>query len=250
MEVRIYFGKQSRLIIQENIHPVQTAMNSNRIGLYLYPRCGPFVRILLRDQCALNDAGVLRKICFEILTLKFTIKTVNVLGNWVKVYISTKFLETQFMKQSPQPTTHVNLRFEYAWRWFSFHAKQRISMFNFFLIGIGILANAYVFLVMGDINEAAGTLAIIGALASAVFVLLDRRNHQLVHIGERLLKELENNDLFIDTTQASTQGGSLQREQVLGEPPFFLKHWFLIEGFQVMACVCFIIAAAYAFLAR
>lgn len=148
--------------------------------------------------------------------------------------------------------THANLRFEYAWRWFAFHAKQRVSMFNFFLIGMGILANAYVFLLTGHINEAAGTLAILGALMSALFVLLDRRNHQLVHVGEEFLKELEDSELFADTTRSSTQPSPLplHRERVLGEPAFFLKHWFLMEGFEVIACIGFIIAAVYAFLAR
>jgi len=28
---------------------------------------------------------------------------------------------------------------DYAWKWFEYHAKQRISMFNYFLIVSGIL---------------------------------------------------------------------------------------------------------------
>ena len=28
----------------------------------------------------------------------------------------------------------ANIQFEYAWRWFDLHAKQRVSMFNFFLL--------------------------------------------------------------------------------------------------------------------
>jgi len=114
----------------------------------------------------------------------------------------------------------------------------------------GVLANAYVFLVIGGIAEAAGILAIIGALMSAVFVLLDRRNHRLIHIAEELLREFEDNHIIIDTTQASIPKGPLQREKVLGEPPFFLKHWFLMEGLEIIACIGFIVASVYAFLIR
>ena len=36
------------------------------------------------------------------------------------------------------------VRFQYAWNWFEFHAKQRTTMFNYFLVSVGIFANAAV----------------------------------------------------------------------------------------------------------
>lgn len=38
------------------------------------------------------------------------------------------------------PTDLHKLQFEYAWKWFSFHADQRTKVFNFMLILVGILA--------------------------------------------------------------------------------------------------------------
>ena len=45
---------------------------------------------------------------------------------------------------SKEPTELQKLRFDYAWKWFNFHAEQRTKMFNFMLVGLGILATALV----------------------------------------------------------------------------------------------------------
>ena len=37
----------------------------------------------------------------------------------------------------------LHLKLDYAWRWFALHTKQRVTMFNCFLVASGILANAY-----------------------------------------------------------------------------------------------------------
>ncbi len=145
-------------------------------------------------------------------------------------------------KRDPQ----LGLRFEYAWRWFEFHSRQRVSMFNFFIIGIGILGNAYVLVLNGRSANVAGVLAIIGTLMSLAFVALDRRNRQLVHMGEEMLRELERNCLF--PVPNPGQLGPLQTEKTTEEPPFFLKHWFLIEGFEGVACIAFVAGVVYAFI--
>jgi hypothetical protein len=157
------------------------------------------------------------------------------------------------MAEELESNKYLDVRFEYAWRWFAFHARQRVSMFNFFLIGVGILANAYVLLMIQNIRGVAGSLAIIATLMCAVFVLLDRRNHQLVHLGEEILRQLEKNALFQSRITPTTQQeyaelGPLEREQRLGPTPFYLKHWFLMEGFQTMVGIAFAAAAIYAFL--
>ena len=45
--------------------------------------------------------------------------------------------------QRDEVTTLVQTKFEYAWRYFALHARQRVTMFNFFLLGSGVIANAY-----------------------------------------------------------------------------------------------------------
>lgn len=89
--------------------------------------------------------------------------------------------------------THVDellkLRFEYAWRHFEYHAKQRITMFHFFLIITGIFANAYVLLLGKNFPEITVGIAIIGAFISGGFLALDWRNTQLVKMGEEILEK-------------------------------------------------------------
>lgn len=142
----------------------------------------------------------------------------------------------------------LNLRFEYAWRWFEFHSRQRVSMFNFFLIGIGILGNAYVLVLNSGRGGVAGSLAIVGALMALDFVVLDRRNRQLVKLGEQMLRIFECDELYRYPVPGSGPTGPLQTERTAGEPTFCLKHWFLIESFEAVAGIAFAIGAIYAFM--
>ena len=66
-----------------------------------------------------------------------------------------------------------NDRLDYAWKWFEYHAKQRISMFNYFLIASGILAHACMTLICEECFVSAMGLATIGTLVSICFVILD-----------------------------------------------------------------------------
>lgn len=42
------------------------------------------------------------------------------------------------------------LRIDYAWKWFDLHAKQRMTLFNYFLIIAGILANGMLLSIKDD----------------------------------------------------------------------------------------------------
>lgn len=88
-------------------------------------------------------------------------------------------------------------RYNYSWDSFEFHAKQRISMFNFFIIFAGISANAIATLLRTDRYIMAGSLAIAGSVISCIFIFLDRRNEELVHNAEDNLRELEKDVIFI-----------------------------------------------------
>jgi hypothetical protein len=40
--------------------------------------------------------------------------------------------------EASDPTGLQQLQFDYAWKWFSFHADQRIKMFNYMLVVFGV----------------------------------------------------------------------------------------------------------------
>jgi hypothetical protein len=98
-----------------------------------------------------------------------------------------------------KPDKLLSLRFEYAWRYFNFHASQRTTMFNFFLVFSAFFIGVYVNsgLTHGEPGILTLMMPIVGILITIMFLFLDRRNEELVHIAEDVLKKLEE-DLFRD----------------------------------------------------
>jgi hypothetical protein len=87
-------------------------------------------------------------------------------------------------------------RLEYARYFFDHHAKQRMSMFNFFLVFVGFALAAYGTLLKDGVPGIAAILAFIAAMLTVFFICLERRNEELVHITEDVLKSLESDVLF------------------------------------------------------
>ena len=144
----------------------------------------------------------------------------------------------------------LQIRLNYAWRWFALHAQQRVTMFNYFLVASGILANAYGLLLQAKHWEAAIAAAIIGCLVGVVSLGLDARNHQLVKLGEEVLAEIEREHLFQAEPQSggydSPIHGILYREEKRGESFFLFKHWVLFRSLEAVCTAGFLAAAVYA----
>ena len=111
----------------------------------------------------------------------------------------------------------LKLRFDFAWKHFEYHARQRIFMFNFFLVVTGILANSYVALLRLGLHEIAVGLGFLGFLFSLSFFALDWRNTQLAMMGQYVLLKLEKDDIFkefnIEKEAKSVQLGVLLQEE-------------------------------------
>jgi hypothetical protein len=91
------------------------------------------------------------------------------------------------------------LRFEYAWRHFDLHAKQRIQMFYFFLISVAFLCGAIVSSANSqkpEFSQLPLVAAGVGLAISFIFLALDARNRALYSISRRHLKTLEANVLY------------------------------------------------------
>jgi hypothetical protein len=101
-----------------------------------------------------------------------------------------------------------NLQFDYAWKWFSFHADQRVKMFNFMLIVFGIFATAIVSAVNYHLPAGFITaLCIVAGVLGLIFPRLDRRNRDLVWLGEDLLMHLERTVIFGNAGQIEDRNG-------------------------------------------
>ncbi len=147
----------------------------------------------------------------------------------------------------------LRLKADYAWQWFALHAKQRVTMFNYFLVASGILANAYGLLLREQLWTIAMVAAGIGLIVTLVSLGLDSRNRQLVKLGEEVLTEIERLHLFPEPQSDDGDSpvvGILYREAKQGEPPLLFRHRFLICLLETVAAVGFSAAALYAFFMR
>ena len=148
----------------------------------------------------------------------------------------------------------LNLKLDYAWRWFALHTKQRVTMFNYFLVASGILASAYGLLLREELWEAAIVAGSIGCMVGLVSWGLDVRNRQLVKLGEEVLTDIEEEYLFPVESRSgpadSPSSGILAREAKGREPIFLFKHRFLIGSLEVVVAGGFLAAAVYAFCMR
>ena len=128
----------------------------------------------------------------------------------------------------------ANVQFEYAWRWFDLHAKQRVSMFNFFLLSVGALATAYGLLLREQLHVVAAVAAGMGVFVSLVSCLLDVRNRQLVKMGEEALKEVERSHL---------NGFTILIDEK--QPLALLKHGWLIRSLEIVVATLYLAAGIY-----
>jgi hypothetical protein len=97
--------------------------------------------------------------------------------------------------KTPLEWERDKLQYDYAWRWFAFHADQRTKMFNYMLLVFGILAAA-VANILDKVPAVALILCALAAIMAVIFALLDKRNRNLTWLGEDILYELECRYLF------------------------------------------------------
>ncbi len=164
----------------------------------------------------------------------------------------------------------VKLRYNYAWNWFDFHAKQRVSMFNYLLIITGIFANALISVIRTDFYYIAVALGILGIITCVAFFCLDIRNKQLVEMGEDVLLNIEE-EIFSEQFKIKRkekpkddkplQGGFMLREY-LGEPRWekgshwsyikanAIKHKFVIRFIELIVAVAFLLGILMLFCLR
>lgn len=102
------------------------------------------------------------------------------------------------------PNDLQKTQIDYAWKWFAFHADQRVKMFNYMLVVFGIAA-AGVVNVLSKPDQvpvwAVSGLCFVTSLLALLFTRLDRRNRDLVWFSEDVLIHLERTVLFGESTE-------------------------------------------------
>jgi hypothetical protein len=97
-------------------------------------------------------------------------------------------IEQRTTSMPEDKTTHQTL-LEYGFRWFEFHAQQRTTTFNFYLIIYAGLAAVASFLFKENIHLGLSVISVILIFISVLFWQLDVRNRQLIQIGESILSD-------------------------------------------------------------
>jgi hypothetical protein len=118
------------------------------------------------------------------------------------------------------PLELCKLQFDYAWKWFSYHADQRVKMFNFMLVVFGVFATAIGSTVGRLPSGFTAVLCFVAAALGLIFPLLDRRNRDLVWLGEELLTHLEKNFIFGEGITIKDRSGKDIRLGILSRQSF------------------------------
>jgi HAD superfamily hydrolase (TIGR01549 family) len=129
------------------------------------------------------------------------IEIANTIGELAAILATRRMPMTDDRTSAPptlkdSPLELSKLRFDYAWKFFSFHATQRTQMFNFMLLLVGILAASLTSTIDKGLVEPAMAVCVIGIIVASIFLKLDRRNRDLVRAAENVLTFLELNDIF------------------------------------------------------
>jgi hypothetical protein len=118
---------------------------------------------------------------------------------------------------------------DYAWKWFEYHAAQRLQAFRFFLIVLGALLLA----IGNALKEGQAVLlfsaAAAGGVVAFVFLLLELRNEALVNVGRDALLQLEKSDPLLQAHAAFQLLHADRRRPILTSYKFCLRAIYVVS---------------------
>jgi hypothetical protein len=85
----------------------------------------------------------------------------------------------------------ITVELDHAWKWFEYHATQRMTVFRFYLIMVGAIGAGYIASLKDNDDLIALIIAIFGASGSILFWRLDQRVSDLIKHGEDALSQIE-----------------------------------------------------------
>ncbi|HYL31999.1 MAG TPA: hypothetical protein VEU53_02475 [Stellaceae bacterium] len=132
-----------------------------------------------------------------------------------------------------------SIELDHAWKWFEFHAAQRMTVFRFYLIMVGALGAGYIASLKDDHVAIALIIAVFGAIASVLFWRLDQRVSDLIKHGENALSQIENQ--LAQSSGISDIKIIIKTEQKSKWPLNSYRRIF--RTIFIMAFCCFLIAA-------
>jgi len=130
-------------------------------------------------------------------------------------------------------------------------------MFYYYLVMVGILANAWVLSYDKGYSAVAVAISLMGILASVAAICFDVRNRQMSKAAEDILENLETDAIYIDPVGSggNMQVGPLSADRRLGMregqrqtwKKWLLKHKVWIRLIEGSFAIVFLFTAALAF---
>jgi hypothetical protein len=164
-------------------------------------------------------------------------------------------MNTIFEKLDDDPRAAIEfekMRFDLAWRHYDLHARQRTTMFHFFILLTPFLFGGCFYLFKE--REGVGSLPAIfaagaGALLAFIFFLLDQRNKQLYRVSKGALGLFETQFLFAAYRPLKVSGsdypGVISTETQRYGDNNLLKHSLLMGSVYWLAVLMFLTLAGY-----
>lgn len=144
-------------------------------------------------------------------------------------------------------TTEAETALNHAWRYFDLHAKQRIALFNFFVVLEGLILAGWASAMTGETPQPA-VAVILGVLLtffSLIFWKFDERNSFLTKRAEDALSVLEQ-----DMPDAVHLFATEKEQTARAQDRFFLarqwSHGVSLRVLFVLSAVAGLFASAYA----
>jgi|GEM_PF-63341 len=132
-----------------------------------------FIKCIIGNKMMIKASG-------SIKTADFAEDLVDAGANRIGASASIKILKILSGEER-------NSKQKYAWKWFEFHADQRLRAFYYYLIIIGALSWGY----LSNENSTGRLIAFLSAIMSIAFLMLEIRNANLINLGRKELRRLE-----------------------------------------------------------
>ncbi len=150
------------------------------------------------------------------------------------------------------------IRVEFAWDYFDFHAKQRTTMFNFFILLLPFLFGGIFYNLKVDAGLShpfiAMVIAAAGTTVSITFLLFDIRSRRLIYLSQINLRLMEEHYLYKENELPLIYEGrpflGIMREEERQHKNHFIKFSKLIDSFYAGSGVVFVGFAIYSLMLR
>ena len=124
------------------------------------------------------------------------------------------------------PERHeLDSELRYAWDWFAYHAAQRFTAFNFFLIVFGAEIVGYTQAAAKHLTILGVVLGFVGTVVAVAFWAMEVRNAELVTCGREALNAIEKS--LLCNIRADDQARKWLRDALPGRIERTIYDWLI-----------------------